>query len=205
MAIELLYTGGVHQYEYDLESLLYVLLLVCIRVGDEGEIIQSPDESECGIFGWLRDEGSYKSLAVKKAGHMTSIESTLLSQFSTCFQDLKPLFLELRFCFWEPGRRKDILSGSDITAESMSACLKKHCKALEEGMTPRPIEKTGHKRAITGDHDGDKGEHSASASGSASAGSLGKRVRHHHHIDSSEPSQPSYRLRGGKKKGKGRV
>jgi hypothetical protein len=103
MAQELLQrTSKIHLYRHDVESLFWIMLMMCGRhsIEERGDGKKAKKqvvmrEGKLPYQRWF-DQRDYKMLGSSKAAFFTSMETIKLSP---CFEDFRPWLQDLQYCF----------------------------------------------------------------------------------------------------------
>ena len=139
MSLELLLHGGPHRVEHDLESLLYVLIFICIHMpGPKSKFTPLPvnddhHRSEDGRFSplkaWFGLTMSFQTLGWVKCGQLfEQFEDTIIAEISPYFSPMKKYIRDMWYAFFPLERRSMGLSGreavrSQITSEALQVIV----------------------------------------------------------------------------------
>ena len=112
-----------HKPQFDLESLFYVLIYLCINLKGPQNQIHTADNlsfSSFPVAEWFSAEGSFTHLGHMKLSHLQTFETSVLDFFAPYFNDLKPCIRALHLALCPTGD----LHNSPITHDKMIAIFK---------------------------------------------------------------------------------
>ena len=158
MAIDILLSraqGVQHKPQFDLESLFYVLIYLCINLkGPQNRIRNLDDLSSFTSFPvaeWFSAKGSFARLGRTKLSHLQTFETSVLDFFAPYFDDLKPCVRALHLALCPTGDSRN----SPITHERMIAIFEETLTALPEVETlPRDLHNVPPNLGLFGGHAG---------------------------------------------------
>lgn len=129
MAIDIMLSGGrnvQHDLRHDLESVLYVIIWVCVSMEGPGMEIE-PDE-DLFIHKWGNIEKSLQELGHIKLAHVGDYQRVILPKFTPYWEDFKPFMQRLFSTFWPA---KEVAPNS-ITPNAMLEILNNALETVQE-------------------------------------------------------------------------
>ena len=173
MAMKILLNNGsgiVHEPRFDLESLFYVLIYLCMNLKGPGNQVRTTADlrqyQSFPLAEWFSAEGSFRKLGRVKMGQLVTFEQSILNFFPPYFNDLKPCVTSLYRAICPHGNPVDSPVTHDMVISIFDDALKslplvetlpKQTNSgwpLMGSVVPFMID-IGQKRGTDGDNDGD--------------------------------------------------
>lgn len=152
-----------HHPRFDLESLFYVLIYLCINLkGPENRVRPSEDMTVFRSFPmaeWFKPDSSFRRLGRAKLAQLQTFDTSILPYFSPYFRDLVPCIMKFykALCPGGDSRNSNITHGQVLTIfdEALVSMPEKETLPLDILQTPSSLPRhsmnvasEGRKRSI---------------------------------------------------------